>query len=380
MAVATNAGKAIGILRSLSDVSEDGQLLWLALDALEAPLQLAICFQKRQSTMSFFHGPVQLTRCTIEACEQLLARDDGEDSRPSSEEGWLKWLAHTKKGFNRKDALPKLTARLSICMNSLQLAFVASAAINPSLGSMPTRGLRQPFEFLADALQAARDLVHEFEMGRRKRLLCCMGTFYTSSMSAVEGRESVVNWSERGAHTLWVELGDDDTYQLCSRVAPKIAGLDDDDEKEESAALGTYAADMKTTFKLGVGCKGMKVARKWSGELRTELGTGFEQPPAKDAIAYIFRNTASLGAPSCVIFFEVPSNTVMRKSPDDEEGSTQPISVETFDSFLTMLALKQGKEETGRALDQVCDLETNGGCTTFQNNLGQYIGKYQPAK
>lgn len=374
--VATNAGKAINLLRSLSEVSEEGKLLWHALDSLESPLQLAVCLQRRHATMHFFNGPVQLTQEVIEECERVLARDDGEDLRPESKEGWLSWLSHKKKGLMRKDSLPKLTAQLGVCMNSLQLAFSAANTLHP-----PTaRPLRKPFELLPAAVESATELVHEFEMGRRSRVLCCSGALFATSSSSLQGRETDRNWRHVGAYTLWVELSSaDERYQLIWRPMPKTVGLDEDSDEDDAAPAQSskHACDMKTKYSLKVNHTSLVFRRIWADELKSrvskQLQPDLRAPFARDQIAY---NLADDSGWACVMFFEVSRRSLGLNAAGIEETSRQSMSAEMFEAFLAMLLLKQGREDRGCMLADVCDFESCDGCSNFLEVLEGKVGAY----
>eukprot|EP00930_Biecheleria_cincta_P059271 TRINITY_DN45016_c0_g1_i1.p1 TRINITY_DN45016_c0_g1~~TRINITY_DN45016_c0_g1_i1.p1 ORF type:complete len:399 (-),score=60.07 TRINITY_DN45016_c0_g1_i1:104-1300(-) len=374
--VATNAGKAINLLRSLSDVSEEGKLLWHALDSLESPLQLAMCFQRRHTTMHFFHGPVLLCQEVIEECERVLARDDGEDSRPESRDGWVSWLSHKKKGLQRKDALPRLTARLGVCMNSLQLAFSAASALHP-----PTaRPLRQPFELAPAVVEFATELVHEFEMGRRRRVLCCSGAFMETSSSSLQGRETDQDWCHVGTHTLWIELSSaDETYQLCWRPLPKVVGLDEDSDEDEAtpAPCSKHACDLKIRCSLKLDPTSLVCKRMWADELRSRVSKKLEPdlraPFVRDQIAYNFADGSGW---ACVMFFEVPRRSLGLNADGAEETSTQAMSAEMFELVLSMLLLKQGREDMSCMLADVCDFESRSGCSKLLEVLEEKVGAY----
>lgn len=356
VAIATNATKAINALRSLQEVSEEGALLWHLLDAIEAPLRIASNFLCREDTMMFFEGSVQLSRSAIAECERLLARDDDEDGRPSSQEGWMAWLDHKKQGLKRREALPKLTARLQVCINALQLSYTSMAAVVRPPESDP---MMAAFSYSGTAVHRAREIVHQFEMARRRELLLCVGNYITSAPSAVASRCGQEDWRTFGMHSLWLQLDDHDSYQLLFRKAAKIPGLEDSEEEGDSQT------DIRKRLRLG---NDLKVQRKWTRDVSDALQ--LQECQLLPQIAYFFSESEASHS-SSVILFEVPNRKALESS-----DMSRPLSVEVFEALLVMLMLTAGLEDGRHLLADSCDVDSATGKSQFVFSLEQLMGPY----
>ena len=93
----TTTKKAVDLLKCFRSLPEEGYFLWKLLDSIAQPLQLCIALQRRQETVAYLDGAVRVAQHVIAECEELLARDESEDGRPESTEGWVAWMQHKKQ-------------------------------------------------------------------------------------------------------------------------------------------------------------------------------------------------------------------------------------------------------------------------------------------
>ena len=98
---ATATKKVVDLFTEFQDIPEEGYFLWKLLDTISPPFNLCREYQKREETLAAVDPAVNLTRFAIMKCEQCLAKDEDEDERPNSEEGWVAWLSRSKKGHSR---------------------------------------------------------------------------------------------------------------------------------------------------------------------------------------------------------------------------------------------------------------------------------------
>eukprot|EP00929_Paragymnodinium_shiwhaense_P062652 TRINITY_DN31289_c0_g1_i4.p1 TRINITY_DN31289_c0_g1~~TRINITY_DN31289_c0_g1_i4.p1 ORF type:complete len:393 (-),score=106.92 TRINITY_DN31289_c0_g1_i4:371-1549(-) len=355
--VVQNAGRAISLLRSVETAYAEGSELWRTLDAIQGPLQLAAMLQQRQATLPLFHGAVQLTQAAIREADTLLARDEDE-----KDEGWTEWLNHKKEGVKRRDAIPKLRKRLAHCMSALQLAFASHASLYPPLLATPA-GLRQPFIASESVLEQARELIHTFEMGRRKELLCCVGTLYDCGVGGAGSR----TWQAMRPCALSVVLGDSYTLQL--RPYPKVEDVDKDDEEATLPAFSFAPPSSSSSSSGSSGSAGLQVRRSWLSDV-PGLQAHAASLYSAHQLLYVMGGSSGLWA----ITFEVP---LPAGGADDDDALTKPLSAEAFEAVLTMIQLKhqEGGDREALLADTV-DLESREGLDKVLEDLRTYIGEY----
>jgi len=256
-------------------------------------------------------------------------------------------------------------------MSSLQLAFAAMSTLQPPLWAT-TRGLRQPFTLISDAVEQAQSLVQEFEMGRRKRLLGCMGRLYTCSISSLEARAGGREWKAGDIHTLCVELSNDSSYQLSLQRAPQTLGFDDG---LEEGCDGLGAKKEATQISMRAGTRSLRVSRRWLGDVPGLQPHNRSEALASDQPVYLFEPTAAEGTAAYALLFEVPPFCL---SDDEDSCSQRSISAEAFEAILTMLLLKDGIEDGKHCLAHVSDLDSKAGVERFLASLSDLVGPYAP--
>lgn len=254
-------------------------------------------------------------------------------------------------------------------MGSLQLAFAALAALQPPIWTTPG-GLRQRFELHWDAVEQAMETVHEFEMGRRKRLLLCLGRLYVASCSAVQGRQGQGDWRTLDEHLLWVEEDSEGKYRIAFERPPRVPGLDydDDDANEDTEA--------PLAPRISLHSEQLQLQRHWLGDVLGLHPHGGCTAYLDDQPLHVLRPQAPQAA--CAVVFQVPPDSVPGLNADngaEEACSSRPISIEVFEAILAMLLLKQGPSGN-RLLAEVCDVDASGGLDQFGDAICNLIGPY----
>jgi hypothetical protein len=218
--VGINVKKFRDLCCETENTPEQIRLLWLMVDATVEPLRLCVDLAKRFHTQPLVENAVSLARYVIAECERSLARDDDSDD-DMPKEGWKKWWS--KKA--EKVEIGNLCNRVSMSQQALQLALAAVAA-----SALQRTSLCQPFRFIPDAMEAARTVVEEFEMGRVPggRLLAAGCVFRNTPRSAAKSGQNPCVWEECGEKAVRLKWSDghfsvclEDAHQTSTVESPK---------------------------------------------------------------------------------------------------------------------------------------------------------------
>ena len=162
-----------------------------------------------------------MARYVIAECERSLTRDDDDDDDEVPKEGWKNWWS--KKA--EKVEIGSLCNRVSMSQQALQLALAAVAA-----SALQRTSLCQPFRFIPDAMEAARTVVEEFEMGRvpAGRVLAAGCVFRNTPRSAAKSGQNPCVWEECGEKAVLLKWNDghfsvclEDAHQISTVESPK---------------------------------------------------------------------------------------------------------------------------------------------------------------
>jgi len=196
--VAINTKKAVDFFKTMGKSEEEAFYFWRMLDALTAPLELAIALRRRHSTLHDVDAVVELARYTIARCELLVDRDGEGLPDDDSSGAWKEWLNGKKDGVSRLQIMRELLPKLQMTHQALTLALTSIRIKHDS----DTLKIRSPFSFIPHATDVAVEVYHDFEFGRvESHIMIAMGEIYKSTQTPAAARGS------KSAARLWCLLG-----------------------------------------------------------------------------------------------------------------------------------------------------------------------------
>ena len=178
----------------------------MMVDATAEPLRLCVELAKRFDTMPLVEHAVAMTRYVMAECERLLDKDADDDGRPEAAEGWTQWW----DGLSQKGDIEKLLHKLAMSQQALQLALAAVA-----VSSLRAPVSRQ-FRFIPEAMESAKAVLEEFEMGRCKEgWLLAVGCVYEFTQpSAQPSKEENHLWADEGEKRVRLQWNEG-LFSLC---------------------------------------------------------------------------------------------------------------------------------------------------------------------
>ncbi|CAJ1375142.1 unnamed protein product [Effrenium voratum] len=164
--IAVNAAvttrKAVGFLKEVACIEDEGYFLWKLVDSVSAPLEAASRLSTRYEACQVLEPAIELGRFAVRQVELVLERDDDEQQlgRPEDKAGWKAWLMSKTDGLTRKQRILDLQPKLSIALHALHAGLTTVMVQSPLL--RPT----SPFRYLEAAAEDAYRLLQEMEFGR----------------------------------------------------------------------------------------------------------------------------------------------------------------------------------------------------------------------
>lgn len=403
VAVASNAVRVVNALRAIRNVPTEVEGLALALDALVPPLELATCLVARYKYARMVAGAVALSERAVEACEEALSDDSAEGVDVEEEGNWTAWLAQTRCGARRSDLLPSIAAQVDRGIQALSLAFAALAVLRGPL--VPCEAMSPTFELMGGAVEAAREVVHEFEMGRRQAVVIACGEAFACCSSPVRGWTGSKDWICLGSGlVLSMEVPPGGEGPLHLRLAPadRLGGSrrgvvaprgpsQDSPRGGPEAFAASFALTPKSTRVRRVALGTSPIADH--AQLRS-------RGPAAEVVdrlpVYLFTKQQSprdevagtddvMGPDQVAVIFSVARRGAAGASHergavgcDDDFEDPWPhwpagaLCAETVDALLAMAMLKA---DAG-ALADVVDIDSAQGLEAFREHLERFVGPY----
>ena len=198
-----------------------------------------------------------------------VGREGGEGGggveAASSREAWHRWLGQKRGGLSRSEHCQEVCQRLAQAQQALQLALAALAAVQPGMVSVGA-----PFKFLPSAMEAARGMVHDFEMGRCESRGVCNGELHVQRRATSAGGGQ--RWEALGDCIGWLESEGSHGLRLSFQVLKELW----EEENEGDAEQGEQDAKAGETHTVTLDSS-VQFQRSTRGDVR-----GLESSPDEE--------------------------------------------------------------------------------------------------